>query len=193
MVCILIKLSTISLRQRRATAVPNKTNRIKFDSALARQQLNLVSKRCAAANYKVRIHQNTFKTLPDRFFIFVFCFWQQPFYSTELNSMSETKTCQCRAVVELQSSQLSTAVARRLKQYTCIFFREHFLYNALKTFPVTQFRSRERRKLHFRESNFTNFPGGGGACPLDQLNHCIRYFQVLPKTLQAICQFLFFL
>ena len=26
--------------------------------------------------------------------------------------------------------------------------------------PVTQFRSRERRKLHFRESNFTNFPGG---------------------------------
>ena len=28
--------------------------------------------------------------------------------------------------------------------------------------PVTQFRSikRERRKLHFRESNFTNFTGG---------------------------------
>ena len=26
--------------------------------------------------------------------------------------------------------------------------------------PVTQFRSRERRKLHLRESNFTNFPGG---------------------------------
>ena len=29
--------------------------------------------------------------------------------------------------------------------------------------PVTQFRSRERSKLHFRDSNFTNFPGG--ACP----------------------------
>ena len=28
--------------------------------------------------------------------------------------------------------------------------------------PVTQFWSRERRKLHFRESNFTNFPRGGG-------------------------------
>ena len=26
--------------------------------------------------------------------------------------------------------------------------------------PVTQFRSRERGKLHLRESNFTNFPGG---------------------------------
>ena len=26
--------------------------------------------------------------------------------------------------------------------------------------PVTQLRSRERRKLHFRVSNFTNFPGG---------------------------------
>ena len=99
---------------------------------------------------------------------------------------------QCLAVVELQSSQLSTAVARRLKPYTCIFFREYFLYNALKTFPVTQFRSSERRKLHFTESNFTNLPGGGGMLP-DQLNHFIRYFQMLPKTLQAICQFLFFL
>ena len=29
--------------------------------------------------------------------------------------------------------------------------------------PVTQFRSRERGKLHLRESNFTNFLGG--ACP----------------------------
>ena len=99
---------------------------------------------------------------------------------------------QCLAVVELQSSQLSTAVTRRLKPYTCIFFREHFLYNALKTFPVTQFRSSERRKLHFTESNFTNLPGGGSMLP-DQLNHFIRYFQMLPKTLQAICQFLFFL
>ena len=31
--------------------------------------------------------------------------------------------------------------------------------------PVTQFRSRERRKLHFRESNVTNFLGGGGMPP----------------------------
>ena len=29
--------------------------------------------------------------------------------------------------------------------------------------PVTEFRSWERRKLHFRESNFTNFPRE--ACP----------------------------
>ena len=46
----------------------------------------------------------------------MFCFRQQPFYSTELNSTSETKPFYCRAAVELQSSQLSTAVARRLKQ-----------------------------------------------------------------------------
>ena len=46
----------------------------------------------------------------------MFCFRQQPFYSTELNSTSETKSCSCRAAVELKSSQLSTAVARRLKQ-----------------------------------------------------------------------------
>ena len=68
--------------------------------------------------------------------------------------------------------------------------------------PVTQFRSRERGKLHLRESNFTNFPGGGMPPDLPpsqefvvpdnvaartvhvrQLNHCIRYFQMLPKTL----------
>ena len=61
--------------------------------------------------------------------------------------------------------------------------------------PVTEFRSWERRKLHFRESNFTNFPRE--ACPrtpqefvpaartalVRQLNHCMRYFQMLPKTL----------
>ena len=31
--------------------------------------------------------------------------------------------------------------------------------------PVTQFRSGKRGKLHLRESNFTNFPGGGGMPP----------------------------
>ena len=46
----------------------------------------------------------------------MFCLRKQPFYSTELNSTSETKACWYRAGVELQSSQLSTAVARRLKQ-----------------------------------------------------------------------------
>ena len=70
--------------------------------------------------------------------------------------------------------------------------------------PGTQFRSRERSKLHCRESDFTNFPGGGGMPPdaprssclrhsrfalasrtvhVRQLNHCIRYFQMLPKIL----------
>ena len=55
--------------------------------------------------------------------------------------------------------------------------------------PVTQFRSRERGKLHLRESNFTNFPGDPPppsqefVVPVRQLNHCIRYFQMLPKTL----------
>ena len=33
--------------------------------------------------------------------------------------------------------------------------------------PVTQFRSRERGKLHLRESNFTNFPGWRGGMPPD--------------------------
>ena len=32
--------------------------------------------------------------------------------------MSETKSCYCRAAVELQSSQLSTAEARRLSCYS---------------------------------------------------------------------------
>ena len=31
--------------------------------------------------------------------------------------------------------------------------------------PVTQFRSWERRKLHFSRVQFYKFPGGGGACP----------------------------
>ena len=31
--------------------------------------------------------------------------------------------------------------------------------------PVTQFRSRERGKLHLRESNFTNLPGGHAPGP----------------------------
>ena len=74
--------------------------------------------------------------------------------------------------------------------------------------PVTQFQSRERWKLNFRESSFTNFPTGGGMPPnpprsscvrsstfapatrtvhVRQLNHCIRYFQMLPKTL-AVCK-----
>ena len=70
--------------------------------------------------------------------------------------------------------------------------------------PVTQFWSRERRKLHFRESNFTNYRGEGGISPdpprslcllhstftpaarkvhIRQLNHFIWYFQMLPKIL----------
>ena len=68
--------------------------------------------------------------------------------------------------------------------------------------PLPQFRSRERSKLHFRDSNFTNFPGGmspdarRSSClrhstfapaartvHVRQLNHCIRYFQMLPKIL----------
>ena len=37
------------------------------------------------------MYENTFKSLLNRFFIIVFCFRQQPFCSTELNSTSETK------------------------------------------------------------------------------------------------------
>ena len=75
--------------------------------------------------------------------------------------------------------------------------------------PVTQFQSRERRKLHFRESNLPISRRGGGGMPpnpprssclrnstfasaartvhVHQLNHCLRYFQMLPKTL-AVCK-----
>ena len=55
--------------------------------------------------HTLKIHKNIFKKLLNLFLIFVFCFQQQPFYSSELNSMSETK-----------SSQLSMAVAGHLKQ-----------------------------------------------------------------------------
>ena len=44
------------------------------------------------------------------------------------------------------------------------FFCEHFL-TPFKTLPVTQLRSRERGKLHFRDSNFTNVPGGHAPGP----------------------------
>lgn len=73
-----------------------------------------------------------------------------------------------------------------------------------KTFPDNQFWSREHRKLHFRESN--KISQGQGSMPLVcppvvdsgtqhsrlhvarkvqvcQLNLCIQYFQMLPKTL----------
>lgn len=42
---------------------------------------------------------------------------------------------------------------------------------------VTQFRTRERRKLHFKESNSTNFGGGGGggvAPPRSSCPQCSR-------------------
>ena len=73
------------------------------------------------------MHQNTFKSLLNHFFIIVFCFRQQPFYSTELNSMSEIKSCQCRAAFELQLSKLSTAVARRLKQAMTLYNPHFFI------------------------------------------------------------------
>ena len=87
----------------------------------ARQYLDLVSNvallpcQTQFINYKY-IRTDTFKSLLNPFFIFVFCFRQQPFYSTELNSTYETTSCYCRAAVELQSSQLSTTGARPLKQ-----------------------------------------------------------------------------
>ena len=67
-------------------------------------------------NSTLAVYQNTFKRLLNRFFILGFSFRQQLFYSTELNSTIETKSCYCRAAVELQSNQLSQPVARRLKQ-----------------------------------------------------------------------------
>ena len=65
-------------------------------------------------NYKyIRIH---FKSSLNRFLFFYFCFPQQLLYSTELFSTSKTKSCYSRVSVALKSSQLKTAVARRLKQ-----------------------------------------------------------------------------
>ena len=82
--------------------------RAELNSTLARQQLDLVSNvvlppcRTQFIDYKyIRIHLKVCSTISSYFFIFVFCFRQQPFYSTELNSTSETKSCQC---VMLQSS-----------------------------------------------------------------------------------------
>ena len=43
--------------------------------------------------HKLQMHLNAFESLLNRFFIAVFCFRQQPLYSTELNSTSETKSC----------------------------------------------------------------------------------------------------
>ena len=40
--------------------------------------------------HKLQMYYNTFKRLLNRFFIIVFCSRQQPFYSTELDSTSET-------------------------------------------------------------------------------------------------------
>ena len=89
----------------------------------SRQNLDLISNfvlpPCGTQFINYKIHQNTLKSLLNRFFIFVFCFRQQSFYSTELNSTSETKCASAvlsAAVRSRQSSQLSTAVARRLKQ-----------------------------------------------------------------------------
>ena len=104
--------------KRRATALPNSIDRIKFDFSTAVARRLKPSRATAVPNsiHKLLMHQNTFKSLLNCFFITMFCFRQQLFYSTELNSTSETKACQCRAAVELQSPQLSMAVARRLKQ-----------------------------------------------------------------------------
>ena len=71
----------------------------------------------------------------------MFCFRQQLFYSTELNSTSEIKSCLCRAAVELQSSQLSAAVVRRLKQALFTRWLALTIYRATKrrgTYPQRQ-------------------------------------------------------
>ena len=71
---------------------------------------------------------------------------------------------------ELKNEQLQT------DNYNCQICQIYF-FNALKDLPaVTQFRSRERRKLHFRESNFKNFPGNAPGPPKE----------ILPPTLN-IC------
>ena len=81
--------------KRRATAVPNSIDRIKFDFSTAVARRLKPSRATAVPNsiHKLQMHYNTFKSLLNLFFIIVFCFWQQPFYSTELNSTSETKSC----------------------------------------------------------------------------------------------------
>lgn len=69
-------------------------------------------------------------------------------------------------------------------------------FNTLKTFPLNQFRSTERRKLCLRESNFKNFQwehtAGFPPPPLrsTRLRHelYIRYFLILPKTLPMFCK-----
>ena len=83
--------------------LPCRTQMIELNSPLARQLLN-------------------------RLFIFVFCFRQQPFYSKELNQTSETKSRQCRAAVQLQSSHCQRGTSTTfetglncLRNQTCTF------------------------------------------------------------------------
>ena len=95
----------------------------------------------------------------------------------------------------------------QMQTYNCqisqIFLFLWTFFNALKTFPFTQYRSRERGELHFRESPILEIYRGGkppdhprSSClrnsalapaartvHVRQLNHCIRYFQMLRKTL----------
>ena len=61
-------------------------------------------------------------------------------------------------------------------------FCEHFLM-PWKTLPVNEFRSRECRKLHFRESNFKNFPGNMPPDPHRSL--CIQHSMFAPLALQS--------
>ena len=77
-----------------------------------------------------------------------------------------------------------------------LFLRAFF--NTLKTFPLNQFRSTERRKLCLRESNFKNFqwehtagfPPPPPTPRSTRLRHelYIRYFLILPKTLPMFCK-----
>ena len=128
--------------KRRATAVPNSIDRIKFDFSTAvtrrlkpsratavqhgkpccaiRQQLDLVINvallpcRTQFINYKyIRIHLKVCQTV-SLFLCFVFGNSR----SIRLNLIRRLKPsrAKCHAAVELQFCQLSTAVARRLKQ-----------------------------------------------------------------------------
>ena len=116
MVCILIKLSNILLRHLSSLNIrpvsnivllPCRTKLIELNSTQLRQGSNstwfqnVALQQITKYEY-TRIHLKLCRIV---FFIFVFCFWQQPFYSTKLNSMSETKTCSVRGTQRGHSSK----------------------------------------------------------------------------------------
>lgn len=56
----------------------------------------------------------------------------------------------------------------------------HFLWALFNAFKDLLLQFRERRKLHFRETNFTNFPGGAAYPRTPATTSCLRHSTFAP-------------